>query len=99
MAEQPRNTRQVVPVRLSGPERSQIASGAARLKLPLSSFVRQAALQASAIVERKVSVKPAVPKPERRPAVAMLEDPEPAHFVDGDPVPALPPYGGDQEAA
>jgi hypothetical protein len=49
-------------MRLSDAEREQIAGAAARLSLPLTSFVRQAALQASAVVEKKVSVK----APERK---------------------------------
>lgn len=44
-------------MRLSDAEREQIAGAASRLSLPLTSFVRQAALQASAVAERKVSVK------------------------------------------
>jgi hypothetical protein len=77
--------RSVVPMRLSDAEREQIARAADRLKLPLSGFVRQAALQASAVVEGKVSVK----TPERtevapaRGAVVLDLEPRAHHFVDG----------------
>jgi hypothetical protein len=72
--------RSVSTIRLSDQERSQIAAAAARLKLPFSSFLRQAALQASAVVERKVSVR------ERPPAgreLIILEPTTPHRFVDG----------------
>ena len=42
---------------MSDQEREQIAGAAARLELTLSGFVRQAALQASAVVEKKVVVQ------------------------------------------
>ncbi|MBA2359399.1 MAG: hypothetical protein H0V79_00445 [Actinobacteria bacterium] len=42
--------REVVPIRLGAREREQIAEAAARRELALSSFIRQAALQASAIM-------------------------------------------------
>jgi hypothetical protein len=73
--------RSVVPVRLSDLERSQIAGAAARLELPLSSFIRQASLLASARVERKVSV--AVPEPE---PVILDTEPKREHWVDGERV-------------
>jgi uncharacterized protein (DUF1778 family) len=80
-----RNTREVVPIRLSPAERTQIASGAARLKLTLSGFIRQAALQASAVVERKASVKaPEPPEPSYREPVLLLEDEPEPHYVDGE---------------
>jgi uncharacterized protein (DUF1778 family) len=50
--------RGVVPVRLSDAERAQIAGAAKRQSLTLSGFIRQASLQASAVVEGKVSVTP-----------------------------------------
>jgi uncharacterized protein (DUF1778 family) len=77
-----RNTvRSVVPVRLSVQERGQIARAAGRLELSRSGFVRQAALQASAVVERKTSVK--APEPEPRGLVVV--GPEPSrHLVDGE---------------
>jgi uncharacterized protein (DUF1778 family) len=74
--------RSVVPVRLSDAERGQIAGAAKRLELTLSGFVRQAALEASARVERKVSVVTEQPAP-----LAVVEsEPEPVHYVDGEPV-------------
>lgn len=85
-----RNTpvREVTPIRLSVAERAQIAGAAARRKLTVSGFIRQAALQASAIVEGKASVR----RPEEpRQASAyderglVIVDPEPAgHWVDGE---------------
>jgi hypothetical protein len=76
---------------LSDGEREQIARAAGRLKLPLSGFVRQAALQASAVVEGKVAAK----APERESAGVVVVDVEPPaleveepwrphHFVDGE---------------
>jgi hypothetical protein len=81
-----RNTvREVVPIRLGAAERAQIARAAGRLKLPLSGFIRQASLQASAVVEGKVSAR--VPeRPEVVPArggVVLDLEPRPHHFVDG----------------
>lgn len=79
--------RAVVPIRLNDAEREQIARAAARLELTLSGFVRQAALQESAVVERKVSVKPRSERPnvpEREPrGVVVLDDQLEHHFVDG----------------
>lgn len=49
--------RGVVAIPLGDCERRQIAGAADRLGVSLSGFVRQAALQASAVVERKASVK------------------------------------------
>jgi hypothetical protein len=72
--------RSVSTIRLSDQERGQIAAAAARLKLPLSSFLRQAALQASAVVERKVSVREN-PPPERE--LVVVEPRTDHHFVDG----------------
>jgi hypothetical protein len=54
----------VSTIRLSDQERGQIPAAAARLKLPLSSFLRQAALQASAVVERKATA--GVPRPVKK---------------------------------
>ena len=45
-----RNTREVFPIRLSGAERAQIEGAAKRRELTIAGFVRQAALQASAVV-------------------------------------------------
>ena len=79
-----RITREVLAIRLSDAEREQIAGAAARLKLTLSGFVRQAALQASAVVGRKVSVQAPEP-PERESLGVVLLDPEQSShaFVDG----------------
>jgi hypothetical protein len=74
----------VIGARFSDAEREQVESAAARLGLNLSGFVRQAALAASARIEKKVAVegKPP-PEPERSPF--MLLDPEPVrHMVDGE---------------
>jgi hypothetical protein len=86
----PRNTaRSVVPVRLGDSERGQIGSAADRLGKTLSAFIREAALQASAVVERKAAVhsvlnKPAPEPEEREPVGVVMIDPEPTtHVVDG----------------
>jgi uncharacterized protein (DUF1778 family) len=76
----------LVAVRLSDQERKQITAAAGRLKLPLSSFIRQASLQASAVVEKKVSpavARPVEPEPEPRELVTVDAKP---HYVDGEPV-------------
>ena len=77
--------RDVVPVRLGNAEREQIAQAAEHRKLALSSFIREAALQASADVQGKASVKaPAVP--ERAPARVTMVEPEPPkrRMVEGE---------------
>ena len=78
--------REVVPIRLSDQERGQIASAATRLGKNLSGFVREAALQASAVVERKASVKARSERaevPERKSAGMVLIEPrEIHHWVD-----------------
>lgn len=75
----------MIGARFSDAERAQVEAAAARFGLNLSGFVRQAALQASARVERKVSVTEKTSEPERSPFV--LLDAEPAgHWVDGEPV-------------
>jgi hypothetical protein len=82
--------RAVVPVRLSDAERGQIAGAASRLELTLSGFIRQASLEASARVERKVALVPAetgtreAAEPEPRQLVVV--EPEAVHYVDGEPV-------------
>jgi uncharacterized protein (DUF1778 family) len=50
-----RNTavRDVLAIRLSAAEREQITAAATRLELTLSGFVRQSALQSSAVVEKR----------------------------------------------
>jgi hypothetical protein len=86
-----RNTRAVVPIRLGDGERAQIARAAAVRELPLSGFIRQAALLQAAIVTEKVTP---VKAPERErvrrevPVVVEEEAPErvPSHWVDGVPL-------------
>jgi hypothetical protein len=65
-------------------ERGQIAGAAARLELTLSGFVRQAALQASAVVGRKVSVQASEPPVRESVGVVLVDPDEGSHaFVDG----------------
>jgi uncharacterized protein (DUF1778 family) len=86
-----RNTaRSVVPIRLGDSERAQIARAASRLQLTLSGFVRQAALQASAVVDRKASM---VSKPRDADLDQSMSErglvvvePEREHYVDGERV-------------
>lgn len=82
-----RNTvRSVVPIRLSDTERAQITAAAGHLGLTLSGFLRQSALQASAIIEGKVKPRrerPEVAEPERDRAPFILGDTERPHIVDG----------------
>jgi uncharacterized protein (DUF1778 family) len=75
--------REVLAIRISDAEREQIAGAAVKLRLTLSGFVRQAALQASAVVAKKVSVQaPEPPEPERR-GVVLLDPESSSHaFVD-----------------
>jgi hypothetical protein len=87
-------SRDVVPVRLSDAEREQIASAALRQGLTFSAFLRQAALQTSAIVAGKVSVKPREREARERVKVPTIlaDDPPPRveepwrphHFLDGE---------------
>jgi hypothetical protein len=72
---------------LSDAEREQIQAAAAWRKLTLSGFIRQAALQASAIVEGKATVR--TPESEQPDSVdgglVVLETGPPAgHWVDGE---------------
>ena len=78
--------REVVPVRLGEAEREQIARAAALRKLPLSSFIRQAALQASALVQGKASVKAQTRPPAERESTGLVViESEPAgHWVEGE---------------
>jgi hypothetical protein len=80
-----RNTREVVPIRLSDREREQIAGAAARQTLTLSAFIREAALQASAIITRKATVKEREPEPAPPPHEPIILDSERGrpHVVDG----------------
>jgi hypothetical protein len=79
-----RNTREVVPIRLSDREREQIAGAAVRQTLTLSAFIREAALQASAIITRKATVKASEqePPPPHEPIILDSERGRP-HVVDG----------------
>jgi hypothetical protein len=78
--------RSVTPIRLSDAEREQIQAAAARRKLTVSGFIRQAALQASAIVEGKATAK----APEREEpgsgygGLVVLETEPTGHWVDGE---------------
>jgi uncharacterized protein (DUF1778 family) len=64
----------VIGASFSDAERAQVEAAAGRLGLNLSRFVRQAALQASAIIEQKVSVKaPEREEPEREPELVVLD--------------------------
>lgn len=78
-----RNTRSVFPIRLSDRERQQIEDAAKRRQLTIGGFVRQAALQASAVIEGKARVKEqAVEHPSRE---LIMVDAEPVgHWVDGE---------------
>jgi uncharacterized protein (DUF1778 family) len=82
-----RNTvcmRDVLAIRLSDAERAQVAGAAARLELTVSGFVRQAALQASAVVGRKVSVQAPEPLERESLGVVLLDPEQSSHaFVDG----------------
>lgn len=79
--------REVVPVRLSGAERAQIAGAAGRRKLTLSGFIRQASLQASAVADGKATPKVQATDrkiAERGPPPLVVVEPElPEHGVDG----------------
>lgn len=65
----------------------QVESAAARLGLNLSGFIRQAALQASAVVGKKAVVVPTTRRttaPERESlGIVLLEAEVKHHFVDG----------------
>jgi hypothetical protein len=80
--------RQVVTLRLAEVERAQIAAAAGRLKLTLSGFLRQSALQASAVVDEKAAPMRPVrdvtnPRPMRREPLVLV-DGESEHWVDGE---------------
>jgi uncharacterized protein (DUF1778 family) len=80
-----RNTREVLALRLSEAERGQVAKAAELSGMPLSSWVRSAALQASAIATGRATVAP--PRaPDRRVLVMLDLGPESAreHYVDGE---------------
>jgi uncharacterized protein (DUF1778 family) len=78
----------VIGARFSDAERTQVEAAAGHLELTVSGFVRRAALQASAVVEKKAAVAPTTTRataPEReRLAVVLLDPDESSHaFVDG----------------
>jgi hypothetical protein len=86
--------RDVLAIRLGDDERAQVQAAAARLELTLSGFVREAALEASARVTRRVSVQasepPEAPERESRTdrsehgTVVLVDPEEGSHaFVDG----------------
>jgi hypothetical protein len=76
----------VIGSRFSDAERAQVSRAAARSKLTLSAFVRQAALASSAIIEGKVEPRrerDEASEPERDRAPFILGDTERPHIVDG----------------
>lgn len=80
--------REVVTLRLAEAERAQIEAAASRLKLTLSGFLRESALQASAVVEDKAApVWPGrdvrKPRPMRSEPLVLIEV-ESEHWVDGE---------------
>jgi hypothetical protein len=81
--------RAVVPIRLSDREREQIATAAGLQNMPLSSYVRCAALQHSAVAVGRATVAPRPPRrerpaPERKvPVLDFMPAPKP-HYVDGE---------------
>jgi hypothetical protein len=90
MRQQTRNTREVLALRLSGAERAQIATAAGLQNMPLSSYVRCAALQASAVAVGRATVAPRQPRrerpaPERKvPVIDLAPEPTREHYVDGE---------------
>jgi uncharacterized protein (DUF1778 family) len=80
-----RNTpRSVFPIRLADAEQTQISAAATSQGLTFSGFIRQAALEVSARITRKVSVKVADPP---APELSVIDaEPERVHMVDGEPV-------------
>ena len=78
----------MIGARFSDGERAQVEAAAGRLELTVSGFVRQAALQASAVVEKKAVVAPTTTRattPEHERLGVVLVDPEQSShaFVDG----------------
>lgn len=85
-----RNTRSVVPIRLSDGERKRISRAAEARDLRFSSFIRWAALERAADELERAKPKPR-PKVEREPIILEPEPPAPEeepfrphHFVDGE---------------
>ena len=70
--------RYVFAIRLSEAERRQVAGGAVRSGKSVSAFVREAALQASASVTRKVA------EPEERDELPNIVVEPVRHMVDGE---------------
>jgi len=70
--------RDVLAIRLSEAERRQVAEGAARFGKSVSAFVREAALQASAGITRKVTEQV-----ERDELPIVVVEPV-RHMVDGE---------------
>jgi uncharacterized protein (DUF1778 family) len=77
----------VVGARFSDIERAQVEAAAGRLGLNLSGFVRQAALQASAVVGKKAVVvpttTPTTAQERESRGIVLLEAGVKHHFVDG----------------
>jgi uncharacterized protein (DUF1778 family) len=78
-----RDVRDVLALRLSEGERAQIATAAGLQNMPLSSYVRCAALQASAVAVGKASVvlRRELPAPKRKLPVIDLAPERREHFV------------------
>jgi hypothetical protein len=89
--------REVVPVRLSEAERAQIGNAARLQGLSFSGFLRQAALEVSARVTRKVEpvrnraeTRRPTADTSSRPSIFVTDESEPTpHWVDGERVDSL----------
>lgn len=75
--------REVVPIRLGDGEREQLAKAAGLQGMPVSTYVRCAALQASAVAVGKASIAPR-PAPKPKPVVVLDVAPKREHYVDGE---------------
>jgi hypothetical protein len=79
-----RNTgRDVLAVRISPAERAQIATAAGLQDMPVSTYVRCVALQASAVAIGRASVVPRR-DPARPKAPVTAPEPTREHYVDGE---------------
>jgi hypothetical protein len=85
-----RNTRDVLAVRLAEREREQIAAAAGLQGMPISTYLRCAALQASAVAIGRASVATARPRewpapapPRKLRVIEVVPEPR-AHYVDGE---------------
>jgi hypothetical protein len=81
--------RAVVPIRLGDREREQIAKAAGLQNMPVSTYLRCAALQASAVAIGKATVASRPPRrerkvPERKLLVVDPEPPKRPHYVNGE---------------